>query len=107
MFIQSNVTIPEDCANGQDIYYEVIYTTDSGALITTCNVSGTECSNGRCYHELQNSTANSRCQPPVSQFSGESVTVFVTARNIVGRSGPSSPVPISEFSEGSKGFHCT
>ena len=107
MFIQSNVTISEDCTNGQDIYYEVIYTTDSGALITTCVVSGTECSSGTCYHELQNSAMDSICQPPVSQFGGESVNVSVTARNIVGRSNSSSPVPISEFSEDSKGFHCT
>ena len=106
MFIQSNVTISEDCANGQDINYDVVYTTDSGALITTCVVSGTECSSGTCHHELQDTTADSRCQPPVSQFSGEGVTVSVTARNIVGRSDPSSPLPISEFSEGSKGFHC-
>ena len=107
MFIQNSVTISEDCAKGQDIYYELSYTADSGTLITTCVVNGTECSDGRCYHELQNSTTDSRCQPPVSQFSGEGVTVFVTARNVLGRSDPSSPVPISEFSEGSKGFHCT
>ena len=107
MFIQNNVTISEDCANGQDIYYDVVYTTDSGTHITTCVVNGTECSNGTCHHELQNNTADSKCQPQVSQFSGEGVTVTVTARNIVGRSGPSSTVPISEFFEGSKGFHCT
>ena len=104
MFIQSNVTISEDCANGQDICYDIIYTTDSGTLITTCVVSGTECSNGTCRHKLQNSAIDSRCQPPVSQFSGEGVTVSVTARNIVGRSYSFSPVPISEFSEGSRGF---
>ena len=99
------MTISEDCANGQDIYYDVIYTADSGTLNTTCVVSGTECSSGTCYHELQNSAIDSICQPPVSRFGGESVNLSVTARNIVGRSNSSSPVPISEFSEDSKGFH--
>ena len=97
MFTQNNVTISEDCANGQDINYELSYTTGSGSLITTCVVSGTECSNGTCSHELQNNIADNRCQPPVSQFSGEGVTVSVTARNIVGRSNSSPPVTISEF----------
>ena len=107
MFIQSNVTNSEDCANGRDIYYDVIYTNDSGTLNTTCVVNGTECSNGTCHHQLQSNTADSRCQPTVSQFSGEGVTMSLTARNIVGRSGPPSPVLISEFSEGSKSFPCT
>ena len=101
MFTQNNVTISEDCANGQDTNYELSYTTTSGTLITTCVVSGTECSNGTCHHELQNNTADSRCQPLVSQFSGDSVTVSVTARNIVGRSNSSLAVTIREFSEGS------
>jgi len=107
MFTQNNVTISEDCANGQDISYELSYNTTSGTLIATCVVSGTECSNGTCHHELQNNTADSRCQPPVSQFSGEGVTVFVTARNIVGRSNSSLPETISEFSEGYSNFYCT
>ena len=91
------MTISEDCANGQDISYELSYTTDSGTLIATCVVSGTEYSNGMCGHVLQNNTPDSRCQPPVSQFSGEGVTVSVTARNIVGRGNSSTPVTISEF----------
>ena len=93
--------ISEDCSNGQDIYYDVIYTTDSGALSTTCVVSGTECNSGECRHELQDNNTDSRCQPPVSQFGGENVNVNVTAINIVGRSNSSSPLPISEFSEAS------
>ena len=97
MFTQNNVTISENCANGQDTNYELSYTTGSGTLNTTCVVSGTECSNGTCSHELQNNTADSRCQPPVSQFSGEDVTVSVAASNIVGRSNSSPPVTISEF----------
>ena len=55
-------------------------------------MDGAECTNGICRHELQSNTADSRCQPSVSQFSGEgltvSVTVSVTARSIVGRSNP-------------------
>ena len=95
------MTISEDCANGQYIRasYELSYITDSGTLNTTCVVDGTECSNGVCHHELQSSTADSRCQPPLSQFSGEDVTVSVTARNIVGRSNPAVLRSISEFSE--------
>ena len=99
---QNPVTVSEDCANGQDIRanYELSYTTDSGTLNTTCAVDGTECSNGRCRHELQNNTTDSRCQPPLSQFSGEDVTVSVTARNIVWRRNPAVSRSISEFSEG-------
>ena len=99
MFIQSNVTISEDCANGQDIYYDIVYTTDSGALITTCVVNGTECSNGTCHHELHNQTTDSRCQPSVSRFSSEGVTVSVTTMNVVGRSNPAVSRRISKFSE--------
>ena len=93
------MTLSEDCANGRDIRasYELSYTTDCGTHITTCVVDGTECSNGTCHHELQNNTADSRCQPPVSQFSGERVTVSVTARNIVGRSNTAVSRNISEF----------
>ena len=100
IFYQDNVTVSEG-ANGQDIRarYELSYNTVSGILITTCVVDGTDCSNGRCHHELQNNTADSRCQPPVSQFSGEDVTVSVTARNIVGRSNSSVSRSIGEFSE--------
>ena len=97
LFIQDPVAISESCTNGMDISYELSYTTDSGTLITTCVVSGRECSNGTCYHELQNNTVDSRCQPPVSKFSGESVTVSVTARNKVGRSNSAVSRSISEF----------
>ena len=95
------MTISEDCANGQDIRasYELSYTTNSGTPITTCVVNETDCSSGTCHHQLQNNIADSRCQPPVSQFSGEGVTVSVTARNIVGRSKPAVSRSISEFSE--------
>ena len=96
-FIQNLVSISEECASGKDISYELSYTTDAGTLITTCVVSGRECSNGTCCHELQNNTADSRCQPPVSQFSGEGVTVSVTTRNIVGRSNLAVSRSISEF----------
>ena len=54
-------------------------------------------SNGTCSHMLQNNTPDSRYQPPVSQFSGEGVTVSVTARNIVGRSNSAVSRSISEF----------
>ena len=96
--IKDNVTISEDCANGQNIRanYELSYTTDSGTPVTTCIVDWTECSNGTCHHELRNNTADRRCQPPVSHFSGEGVTVSVTARNIVGRSSPAVSRSISE-----------
>ena len=94
------MTISENCSNGQDISasYELTYATNSGTLNTTCIVNGTNCSNGTCHHELQNNTADSRCEPPVSQFSGEDVTVSVTARNIVGRSNSSVSRSLSEFS---------
>ena len=104
MFIQTDVTISENCTDGQEIDYELSYNTTSGTLITTCNVSGTDCSNGTCHHELQNNTANIRCQPQVSQFN-EDVTVSVTARNIVGRSNSAVSEIISEFSEGYSNFH--
>ena len=84
------MTVSVDCTNGQDIRanYELVYTSSSATSITTCVVNGTDCSNGVCRHELQNNTADSRCQPPVPQFNSESVTVTVIARNIVGRSNP-------------------
>jgi len=82
------VNVSVDCANGQNIRasYEISYISSSGTSITTCVAEGTDCSNGVCYHQLQNNTAYSRCQPSVPQFNSESVTVTVTARNIVGRS---------------------
>ena len=100
--IKEHVTISEDCVNGQNIRanYELSYTTDSGPLNTTCVVDGTECSDGTCHHELQNNTADNRCQPPVSHFSGEDVTVSVTAINLVGRGNPAVSRRISEFSGG-------
>ena len=96
---QDNVNISQDCPNGQNIIasYELSYNLTDLGNITTCVMNGTECSNGRCRHELQDNTTNSRCQPPVSQFSGEGVTVSVTARNIVGRSNTSVSESISEF----------
>ena len=95
------MTVSEVCTNGQNIRarYELSYTSDSSAVNTTCIVDGTECSSGICRHELQSDTADSRCQPPVSQFSGEGVSVSVTASNIVGRSNPAVPRSISECSE--------
>ena len=95
LLFKDNVTVSEDCPNGQDIRasFELSYTTDSGTHITTCVVNGTECSNGTC----QSNTADSRCQPPVSRFSGEGVTMSVTARNIVGSSNPAVSRIISEF----------
>ena len=98
-FIQDPVTISHNCLNGRNIraVYEFSYTTDCGTHIATCVVDGTECSNGVCRHELQSNTVDSRCQPPVSQFSGEGVTVSVTARNILGRSNPAASRSISEF----------
>ena len=93
------MTLSEDCLNGRNIRasYELSYTTECGTPITTCVVDGTECSNDTCHHELQSNTADSRCQPLVSQFSGEDVTVSVTARNIVGRSNPAVSRSIGEF----------
>ena len=93
------MTVSEECSNGQNIraHYELSYTSDSGTLNTTCVVNGAECSNGTCHHKLENNTPDCRCQPPVSQFSGEGVTVSLTARNIVGRSSPAVSRSISEF----------
>ena len=94
------MTVSEDCTNGQNIKasYELTYTTDSGTFDTACVVNGTACSNGVCHHELQSNVAESRCQPPVSQFSSEGVTVSLTARDIVGISNPAVSRSISEFS---------
>ena len=98
-FIQEPVTVSENCLNGRNIraVYELTYNTYCGTPIATCVVDGTECSNGTCHHELQNNTADSRCQHPVSRFSGEGVTVSVTARNIAGRSNTAVSRSISEF----------
>ena len=100
-FVQETVTLSEECTNGQEIRdsYELSYTTNSGTPITTCVVNGTECSNGTCHHELQSNTVDSRCLPPVSQFSDEGMTVSVTASNVLGRSNPGMSRNISEFSE--------
>ena len=97
-FIQDNVTVSEDCINGKDIRasYELIYNTATGTLNTTCIMNGTECNNGKCYHQLENNTADNRCHPPVSQFGGEAVTVSVAARNILGRSNFAKSKIISE-----------
>ena len=93
------MNVATGCANGQDIRasYELSYTSNSGTSITTCVVNGTDCNNGVCRHELLNNTADIRCQPLVPQFSSESVTVTVTAGNIVGRSNPTVSRNISEF----------
>ena len=77
--------------------YELLYTTESGGLYTTCVVDGTECTNGKCHHRLKNNTADNRCQPPVSQFSSEVMTMSLVARNIVGRSNPAKSRNISKF----------
>ena len=97
-FIQDNVTISEDCINGKDIRasYELSYITATGTLNTTCIMNGTECSNGKCHHQLKNNTADNRCQPPVSQFDSEAVTLSVAARNILGRSNFAKSKIISE-----------
>ena len=86
------MTVSADCVNGLNITasYEVSYTSSSGTSITTCVVDGTDCINGVCCHELQDNVTNFGCQPPVSQFNSESVTVTVTAGNIVGRRNSSS-----------------
>ena len=86
------------CANGQDIRasYEISYTSSLGTSITTCVVNGTDCRNGVCRHVVQNNITDNRCQPPVSQFNSEGVTVTVTAGNIVGSSSVSTN--LSEFS---------
>ena len=93
------MTISGNCAIGQNIRasYELTYVTDSGTPIATCVVNGTDCSNGTCRHELRNNTADSRCHPPVPQFSGEGVTVSVTAKNMVGESNISESRSLSEF----------
>ena len=93
------MTVSEDCTNGQDIRasYELSYTTDCGNPIATCVEDGRECSNGTCFHELRSDVADGRCQPPVSHFSGDSMIVSVTARNIVGRSNSAVSRSISEF----------
>ena len=92
-FIQDDVTISEVCAKGLNVraIYELSYTTDSGIM---CVVDGIECSDNTCRYKLQSNTADSRCQ---RQFSGESVTVSATARNIVGRSNSAMSGIISEF----------
>ena len=97
--IQDSLNVSADCVNGLAIRasYELSYTSSSGASITTCVVDETDCSNGVCRHELQNNIRDSRCQPPVSQFNSESVTVTVTAGNIVGRSSPAVSRSISEL----------
>ena len=86
------VNVSVDCANGQDMSYELSYNRSSRTSITSCVVDGTDCNNGVCFHELQNNTADSRCQPPVPQFNSESVTVTVTARSAVGISSVSRNV---------------
>ena len=97
------MTVSANCTNGQNIQanYELSYNTESGTLITTCDVDGKECSNDMlsCHHELQSNTEDSRCQPPVSQFSDENVTVSVTARNKVGKSNSAMSRIISELCE--------
>ena len=92
--IQAPLTVSEDCANGRNIRasYELSYTNVND---TSCVVDTTKCSNGVCRYELQNTTEDSSCQP---LFSGERVTVSVTATNIVGSSNPAVSRSISEFS---------
>ena len=95
------MTVSVDCVNGSNITasYELSYTSSSGTSITTCFLDGTDCSNGVCRHELQNDITDSRCDPPVPQFNSESVTVTVTvtAGDVVGRSNPSMPRNIGEL----------
>ena len=100
-FIQDTVTISEDCINGKDIRasYELIYNSATGTLNTTCIMNDTECSNGKCHHQFKNNIADNRCQPPVSQFGSEAVTMSVAARNILGRSNFAKSKIISESSE--------
>ena len=97
---QDPVTVSADCVNRQDIRasYELSYTSSSGTTITTCSLDGTDCSNGVCRHELQENVTDSRCQPPEPQFNNESLSLTVTAKNIVGRSNPDVSRNISEFS---------
>lgn len=98
---QDPVTLSEDYVNGWDIRssYELAYVSSSGTSTTTCKcfVNGTDCSNDVCQHELQNNTVDSSCDPPLHQFSGENVTVMVTAKNIVGKSNPAVSRNISEL----------
>lgn len=93
------MTISGDCANGHKIRasYEITYISSSGTSITTCLVNETDCSNIVCKHELQNNTADSKCQPPIPQFNGENVTIMLTTRNIVGRSIPAVSSTISKL----------
>ena len=93
--------ISKDCTNGRDIRasYELTYITATGTLNTTCIMYSTECSNNKCRHQLKNNIADNRCLPPVSQFSGEAVTMSVAARNIVERSNPAVSRIISESFE--------
>jgi len=80
------VDVSVNCPNGSDIRarYDVSYTSSSGtSSITTCFVNGTNCNDdGLCRHVLQN---NNGCE-----FNSESVTVTVTAENIVGRGNSTS-----------------
>ena len=98
LYWQDNLTVFPDCDSREltSSMYELTYNSDSGTPITTCVVDGTQCSSGVCHHELRNNTADSRCHPPVSQFSGEDMTVSVTARSVVGRSISSVSRSISE-----------
>ena len=88
-FIQDNLTVVENCTNGQDIRanYQLFYSTDSGIFNATCDVNGTECSNGWCnYNTIDSNNISNECPPSISQIGGENVTVSVTAINLVGRS---------------------
>ena len=91
------MTVSPDCGGRQITVYELTYNTDSGTHITTCVMDGTECSSGVCHHELRNKAADRRCQPSVSQFSGENLIVSVRARNVVGSSNSAVSRSISEF----------
>ena len=100
-FIQDTITISEDCINGKDIRasYELIYITATGTLNTTCIMDGTECSNGKCHHQLKNNIVDNRCRPPVSQFGSEAVTMSIAAKNVLGRSNFAKSRIISESFE--------
>ena len=100
-FVQDNVTISEDCINGKDIRasYELTYNTATGTLNTTCIMNGTECSNGKCHHQFKNNIVDNRCQPPVSQFGSEAVTMSIAAKNVLGRSNFAKSRIISESFE--------
>ena len=101
-FTQDTITISEDCINGKDITasYELIYNTATGTLNTTCIMDSTECSNGKCHHQLKNNTADNRCQPLVSQFSrlSEAVSMSIATRNKLGRTNFAESRTISESS---------